>query len=125
MREPWNGGSISLRWRRCSGPSSSSTDARPSIGRRITLALPACSRAGSPVKTSRTASGWASITQGGSVPILSVKASPYSRQARSMNGPGRAVHATVWAARGMRGPGGRTAIRRPYPAATARSASSS
>ena len=76
MREPWNGGSISLRWRRCAGPSSSSTDARPSSGRRITFALPACSSAGSPVKTSRTASGWASITHGGSVPNLIVNASP-------------------------------------------------
>ena len=76
------------------------------------FALPACSSFGSPVKTSRTASGWASMTHGGSVPILSVNASPCSRHARSMNGPGRSVHAAVWAARGTRGPGGRFAIAR-------------
>ena len=31
-REPWNGGSSSLRWRRCSGPSSTSTECAPSTG---------------------------------------------------------------------------------------------
>ena len=106
MREPWKAGSISLRWRRCCGPSSRSTEARPRNGRRMMFALPACSSFGSPVNTSRTASGWASMTHGGSVPILSVNASPCSRCARSMNGPGRSVHAAVCAARGIRGPGG-------------------
>ena len=40
---PWKGGSISRRWRRCSAPSSSSTERWPTIGPSRALASPACS----------------------------------------------------------------------------------
>ena len=34
MRSPWNGGSISLRWRRCAGPSSTRIELGPTNGSR-------------------------------------------------------------------------------------------
>ena len=40
-REPWNGGSSSLRWRRCSGPSRTSTEWGPRAGSMNEFASPA------------------------------------------------------------------------------------
>ena len=77
------------------------------------MALPAWNTAGSPVKTSLTASGWASMTHGGSPPIRIVNASPWRAWARTMNGPGRVIQAAVCTARGRRGPGGRAGMGEP------------
>ncbi len=57
IRSPWNDGSISLRWRRCSAPSSSNTDRSPSTGPRGAFASPARSRSGGARKTCLTVSG--------------------------------------------------------------------
>ncbi len=76
MRLPWNGGSSSLRWVMWRSPSSSSTEWWPSTGSRITLAAPACSSRGSPVKTFCTSSGSVSITQLPSWAIFTLKVSP-------------------------------------------------
>ena len=63
MRSPWKDGSISLRWRMCSGPSSSSTELRPISGSSgVAFASPACSTSGSPVKTCLISSGSAMNT---------------------------------------------------------------
>ena len=57
MRSPWNGGSIMRRWRRCSAPSSRSTEPDPSTGASTMLPSPARSTSGSPENTVLTASG--------------------------------------------------------------------
>ena len=97
MRSPWNGGSIRRRSRRCRGPSRSSSELGPrtDAGSVRLAGVQHVGVAGEDLAPRHR--GGPSITHGGSVPILSVNASPYSRQARNMNGPGRAVHATLWA----------------------------
>ena len=73
---PWKAGSMSLRRRRWSASSVTSTERSPRTGARIALASPACRVCASPVKTSLIASGSAKYT---SVPIgaaRTVKTSP-------------------------------------------------
>ena len=55
--EPWNGGNRSLRWRRCSGPSRTSTEFWPSTGERGELASPASRPDWSPVNIPLISSG--------------------------------------------------------------------
>ena len=50
MRSPWKGGSSSLRSRRCSAPSSSSTERGPTTGPSTALASPARSPSGEPAE---------------------------------------------------------------------------
>src|SRR4051812_11483482 len=107
MRSPWKEGSISLRWRMCSGSSSSSTECFPMIGSSgAALPSPACSTSGSPVNTRL-------ITSGSQIQMMfpntnrTVKKSPYRSRHRSMNGTGRMIHSAICRAAGVLGPGGR------------------
>src|SRR6187200_835832 len=97
---------MSRRWRRCARSSRSRIECEPRIGRRISLASPACATSGAAVKSSRIASGSASMTQGrGS--MWTVKASPKRARCSEANGTGRASHRATCAIRGSDGPGGR------------------
>ncbi len=64
MRAPWNGGSSSLRVRRCGRSSSTSTECGPTTGPSTWLPSPACSCAGSPVKILLTSRGSLTTTSG-------------------------------------------------------------
>ena len=98
------GGSISLRWRMCSSPSSSSSECGPSVGRRISFASPAFVRRGPAVKTVRTSAGSPSMTQGiGS--MRAVKTSPKRARWRAAYVFGPHSHSPS-AQLPVRGPGG-------------------
>src|SRR3954451_780738 len=105
MRSPWKAGSISLRWRMCSSPSSSRSECGPRVGRRISFASPALVRCGPAVKTVRTSAGSPSMTHGiGS--MRAVKTSPKRARWRAGYVVGRNSHSAICPSCRVRGPGG-------------------
>ena len=77
IRSPWNGGSISLRWRRCAGPSSTRIELGPTNGSRNVELAPAIATSTGAAKTARTAAGSETTTIGASVhAVRSVNGSP-------------------------------------------------
>ena len=76
MRSPWKGGSSSLRSRRCSAPSSNSTDRLPTTGPSTAFASPARSCSGEPRNTCFVISGSNTITKQGSNRLWKVTTSP-------------------------------------------------
>ena len=79
MRSPWNGGSSSLRWRRCSAPSSSSVECGPDQRPQGALPSPALKISGSPRKTCLIVSGFAVTHIVRSSGVTKWKKSPCSR----------------------------------------------
>ena len=113
MRSPWNGGSISLRWRRCGGPSRMRIELRPTNGSRKLELSPAVRTSGEAVNTVRTSAGSETTTIGASVhAVRSVNGTPKRAALRRSSTVGRASHSQVWRAGGADGPGGSTARRR-------------
>ena len=76
IRSPWKDGSINRRWRRCSSPSSSSTERGPSTGPSGAFASPARNCSCGPRKTCFTTSGSKTITNLGSNSVPIVTTSP-------------------------------------------------
>ncbi len=74
---PWNGGSISRRWRMCSAPSSTRIERAPVNGSIAADAAPGRSTSGPAANTRLTSSGFQISTSGASlVAIRSVNGSP-------------------------------------------------
>ena len=110
MRSPWNGGSISLRWRRCSGPSRMRIELGPTNGSRKLELAPARTTSAGAVNTARTSAGSETTTIGASVhAVRSVNGTPWRAALRRSSVVGRASHSQVWRAGGADGPGGSTA----------------
>src|SRR4051794_13775477 len=110
MRSPWNGGSISLRWRRWVAPSSTRIELGPNTGsnRSKPRAAPAFSASRSPGAIALIASGVDTNTYG--VPfrplIRSVKISPKRRSASRISAVGLTAQPIACSAAGIAGPGG-------------------
>jgi hypothetical protein len=107
MRFPWNGGSISLRWRMCASPLVSRIELGPANGSStVELAPPRSSSSGA-ANTRLIVSGSDTSTIGASAhSVRSVNGSPYRAALRRSRSVGRATHSTVCAAAGALGPGG-------------------
>ena len=100
MRSPWNGGSISLRWRRCSGPSRIRIELGPTNGSRKLELAPARTTSAGAVNTARTSAGSETTTIGASVhAVRSVNGTPWRAALRRSSVVGRASHSQVWRAR--------------------------
>ena len=76
IRSPWKKGSRSLRWRRCSGPSSISTERGPSSGSRIAFSGPVGATEGGAARMPSTSAGSLTMTIAGPNPSRRVTQSP-------------------------------------------------
>ena len=77
MRSPWNGGSMSLRWRRCAAPSRTRIELGPTNGSMKLELAPAIATSGGAANTVRTSAGSETITSGASVhAVRSVNGTP-------------------------------------------------
>ena len=89
-----------MRSRRCSAPSSSSTERRPTTGPSTALASPARSWSGEPRNTCFASSGSNTITKHGSNRLRKVTTSPYRRRFASIQREGWKMKPAVCIQRG-------------------------
>ena len=107
MRSPWKAGSISLRWRMCSSPSSSSSECGPSVGRRISFASPALVRSRAGGEDRAHVVGVAEHDPRDRIDARREDVAEARALARGVRRCGRTSHSAICRQpRGSRGPGG-------------------